>query len=1244
MARGQNRVLHLNLGMVLGWQQQGAAFGGRPVPYMIEGFDMIAATAVQGGYSGYESAVALALKKLRAGQKPSAVLPEINGLVVFFQQHAGAYVAALNLGLVLGWLQEGARANSRPVSMAIADLKNIPATAAAAGYQGYEGWVSTMLGMLQQGFQVKDIVLQVTALIGLLQGQDIDAPEPDPNPGTFRIDARSFCMVAGEAQVFTIAPPASGPVTWSSSDATILAPTGQSGQFQARSTGHATLTATIGSARTEADVVVRKSATTGALRPWKSSDVVTDPDSRARYVRGRVIVVFRRDVDDPTRQSILRSLGLKVIGVAPEVDIYQVQVPASEPNERVWIDRLNADSRVAVASFDALADVAGRADHITALAPDKVLAVSNVADRLSKFWNLGKIEAYDAFGLLKEQGFLTAAQQTIAVLDGGLFVSPTGDFDSNFDSQVDLKSCLFIKDARVSDATTLGAAGLKRALADPGSDPPAGSSVRVRHGNNIAGHIVSNWQTPKLGVPGLFPSARVAMLRAVAGSNGSVLLADLSVGLHYASLRGNLKVINISFGNALNDASEVTRQNKILEESVRSLITRGFLVVFASSDDGYPIRKMAITSVGDLLDPPPEGSGAIVVVGGTKLASADNPEGPEIQWPESGFDPPDGNPPLVNCAAPSDRIVVTNGDGYFAAPGTSYAAPAVASVAAWVFAILPSKTAQEVKQILLDTVDRITYVSGSYPKPGTRLQAPADQRMGEGRINAWRTVLHALNLASTDRARYVGLRFHATRKDLQINLRWSGLGAVQKLDQLTTEDRPDSLKAVRVTVTNREHNAEFPRTLEALDDANQPVWAIDVAFDRVDEWGARCIRRINVVLALSNDLQLSEDRPGGNQLKLQLKNTGTRPTNPGFLDAARQEPDEPSYRPWMRLADGDSYALKAEAVEGPAGIRFSFLDASLTPFPADRVDDFGNPYITVPFGEIATLHVRADGGPAVKGTVRCRVTAWSLNNNLARNAVEGTLDLGGDDPFVIEERPSALVAPAAWRPFWAVRIHYRGPNRRRLWEYVTMSPATWSSHVSPGYDEWYLPGQTREHDIEFRPGHAAPRKAKCDIEMRTYEPGPIYRRAFEVEVAPDPVVVLSPEESVAQSVKPLPGSRDHYADFPLTITNRSGYHIRVNGKAHDLGNHIGERFELRSQAGIANQDIVIPAGSAVTVTGRFLVPPSNMMPPPNTPITTRPTIRLHILQASRMATESPQAPGASYTTNTIRFSIKCARP
>jgi hypothetical protein len=173
MSVSANRGQNLALGINLGWIQQGAAYGGRPIQEMTADLERIRNHALLAGYQNYSSFVDVALNKLNLGQPAASVIPEVNNLIGIFQgSSTGQAAQALALGINLGWLQQGARAGNRPVNLALEDLKRAREHARLANYQNYDGYIANAEAKLRSTQQIRSISGELETVIGVLQSQN----------------------------------------------------------------------------------------------------------------------------------------------------------------------------------------------------------------------------------------------------------------------------------------------------------------------------------------------------------------------------------------------------------------------------------------------------------------------------------------------------------------------------------------------------------------------------------------------------------------------------------------------------------------------------------------------------------------------------------------------------------------------------------------------------------------------------------------------------------------------------------------------------------------------------------------------------------------------------------------------------------------------------------------------------------------------------------------------------------------
>jgi hypothetical protein len=164
--------VNLNLGINLGWLQQAANSGGRQIAEMTADLERVRGSAAAVGYTGYDPLIDTARGKLTSSQLPSSAFDQISDLIRLFQAQArGIDADALSLGIVLGWLQQGARANNRLISLATADLESARNHAANSQYNSYNDYIDQALAKLLSGQPIKSISVEIEILIRLFQGQ-----------------------------------------------------------------------------------------------------------------------------------------------------------------------------------------------------------------------------------------------------------------------------------------------------------------------------------------------------------------------------------------------------------------------------------------------------------------------------------------------------------------------------------------------------------------------------------------------------------------------------------------------------------------------------------------------------------------------------------------------------------------------------------------------------------------------------------------------------------------------------------------------------------------------------------------------------------------------------------------------------------------------------------------------------------------------------------------------------------------
>ena len=207
------------------------------------------------------------------------------------------------------------------------------------------------------------------------------------------------------------------------------------------------------------------------------------------------------------------------------------------------------------------------------------------------------------------------------------------------------------------------------------------------HGTRVSG-VASSVTNNGLGVASLAWNCRLMPIR-VSGSNGDATSSTIVAGLDWAGSHG-ARVANISY--AVTDISAV-------RTAAQNFVNRGGVVVASAGNSG--------------LNSSAQDNPYIITVSATDWY--DN----LYSWSNRGSN--------VDVAAPGDVYTTARGGGYSGGSGTSFSSPIVASLAALLFSVDPSRTPSQVMAVIEATCDDL----GS---PGW------DNTFASGRVNARRAV------------------------------------------------------------------------------------------------------------------------------------------------------------------------------------------------------------------------------------------------------------------------------------------------------------------------------------------------------------------------------------------------------------------------------------------------------------------------------------------------------------------------
>ena len=214
------------------------------------------------------------------------------------------------------------------------------------------------------------------------------------------------------------------------------------------------------------------------------------------------------------------------------------------------------------------------------------------------------------------------------------------------------------------------------------------------HGTHVAGIIAAN-RDNEIGAEGVAGPARIMAIRAV--PDGDERDKDVANAIRYAAENG-AHIINMSFGKAYSP------QKSVVDEAVRYADSLGVLLVHGAGNDAEDID--ATDNFPSKAYNDGRQAGAWIEVGATSWK-----EGGDLVATFSNYGKNE-----VDLFAPGVDMYSTLPDqAYGDRDGTSMAAPVVSGVAALLMAYYPELTAEEVRDILLQSAVRF---------PGRRVVQP----------------------------------------------------------------------------------------------------------------------------------------------------------------------------------------------------------------------------------------------------------------------------------------------------------------------------------------------------------------------------------------------------------------------------------------------------------------------------------------------------------------------------------------
>jgi cell wall-associated protease len=247
----------------------------------------------------------------------------------------------------------------------------------------------------------------------------------------------------------------------------------------------------------------------------------------------------------------------------------------------------------------------------------------------------------------------------------------------------------------------------------------------AKHGTHVAG-IIAAKRNNGIGIDGVAENVKIMTLRAV--PDGDEYDKDVALAIRYAVDNG-ARVVNMSFGK------EFSPHKPWVDEAIRYAAEKDVLLVHAAGNDSKNIDENENYPSAILNDNTIAGN--MITVG----ASGDSSIKTGMIAPFTNFGKNN-----VDVLAPGVKIYATvpTGNKYAFLDGTSMAAPVVSGIAALIRSYYPELSAAEVKQILVQSVDKSQ--SGQlFSKPGTEDEviAMSELTVSGGIVNAY----NALKLA-----------------------------------------------------------------------------------------------------------------------------------------------------------------------------------------------------------------------------------------------------------------------------------------------------------------------------------------------------------------------------------------------------------------------------------------------------------------------------------------------------------------
>ncbi len=250
------------------------------------------------------------------------------------------------------------------------------------------------------------------------------------------------------------------------------------------------------------------------------------------------------------------------------------------------------------------------------------------------------------------------------------------------------------------------------------------------HGTFVAGIIAANRNNNE-GIDGVAEHVEIMVLRAV--PDGDEYDKDIALAIRYAVDNG-ANIINMSFGKSFSP------QKKFVDEAMKHAVNNNVLLIHSAGNDAYNIDKNMQYPTRRYIDGS-EASNYITVGATSNLLNEQFVAG------FSNFGQKN-----VDLFAPGvDIVSLYPGNKYNSASGTSFSGPVVSGIAAMIWSYFPQLNASEIKDIILQSVNRPEKLRVFYPaEKGNQTRKIRFTRLSRtgGIVNAYNAMVLAKKIVS----------------------------------------------------------------------------------------------------------------------------------------------------------------------------------------------------------------------------------------------------------------------------------------------------------------------------------------------------------------------------------------------------------------------------------------------------------------------------------------------------------------